>query len=135
MSIAGATNGAATVYGYALANSTVAGAVGTITQRAVTVTAATDTKIYNGTTTSTGAPSVTVGYIIAGDTGSFSQTFDNKNTGTGKTLTATGSIADGNGGANHSLTFVTDISGVIHPATLTITANNQTKIYGQNIVF
>ena len=104
-------------------------ALGTITARTVTVTAATDSKTYDGTTASAGAPSVTVGSIVAGDSGSFSQTFDNKNAGAGKTLTATGSIADGNSGNNYALTFVSDSSGVITPAGLILNAVTDSKTY------
>ncbi len=108
-----------------------AAAAGTIAQRSITVTSSTDTKTYDGNTSSTAAPTVTTGSIIAGDTGGFSQTFNNKNAGTGKTLISTGSVNDGNGGGNYAMTFVADNTGVINQRALTITANSgQSKVFG-----
>ena len=128
VAIASQANGIKPVYGYALASTTATGAVGSITQRAITVTAASDTKIYDGNTTSAGAPTVTTGSIVSGDTGSFTQTFDNKNASTGKTLTATGVVTDGNGGNNYAVSYVTNNTGVINQLAITgsITANNKT---------
>lgn len=128
ISLASATNGAKPVFGYQLASTTATGAVGTINQRAITVTAATDTKTYDANTNSAGAPTLTSGSIVSGDSAAFSQTFDNKNAGTGKTLTAAGTVTDGNGGANYAVTFVTDNTGVINQRALAgaITANNKT---------
>lgn len=105
-------------------------AAGTITQRAISVTSSTDTKTYDGNTISAIAPTVTVGSIVAGDTATFSQTFDNKNAGTGKMLMATGNINDGNSGNNYAVTFVADNTGVINPRAITVTAAGQNKIAG-----
>ncbi len=129
LTVTGATNGTTQVYGYQATPAT--GNVGVITQRAITVTAATDTKIYDGTTSSIGAPFVTTGSIVAGDTGSFTQTFDNKNAGIGKTLTAVGAVNDGNGGNNYAISYVADNTGVVNQRAITITADaGQTKIAG-----
>ncbi|HEY2973188.1 MAG TPA: MBG domain-containing protein, partial [Pyrinomonadaceae bacterium] len=84
-----------------------------ITQRAITVTAVTSTKIYDGNTSSSGIPTVTSGSIVSGDTGNFTQTFDTPLVGTGKTLTVSGSVSDGNGGNNYLVTFATVSTGVI----------------------
>ncbi|HQN64845.1 MAG TPA: filamentous hemagglutinin N-terminal domain-containing protein [Methylophilus sp.] len=131
ISVTSASNGAKPVYGYQVSGSAASGNVGTITQRAITVTAATDIKTYDGNTSSVGAPTVTSGSIVAGDTGSFSQAFDNRNAGTGKTLTATGSVNDGNSGNNYAVTFVADNTGVINQRAISITANpGQNKIVG-----
>jgi hypothetical protein len=68
---------------------------------------------------------------VAGDTATFSQTFDNKNAGTGKTLTAAGNINDGNSGNNYAVTFVADSTGVINPRAITVIADTgQNKIAG-----
>ncbi len=67
--------------------------------------------------------------LVAGDTAAFSETFDTKNAGTGKTLTVSGSVSDGNGGHNYTVTFVSNTAGVINKAGLTITAAANTKIY------
>jgi trimeric autotransporter adhesin len=128
LTISGATNGAKTVFGYTLASPNGTGNIGTINQRAITVSAATDTKTYDGNNGSVGSPTLTSGSIVAGDFATFNQTFDTKNAGTGKTLTATGAVTDGNGGGNYAVTFVTDNTGVIDPLAITgsITANNKT---------
>ncbi len=122
-----ATNGSATVYGYQL---TASNAVGTINQRALTVTAQTDTKTYDGTTGSAVAPVISAGALQSGDsTTSFAQTYDNRNAGSGKTLSAAGAVNDGNGGNNYSYSFVTDATGVINQRALTVTAQTDTKTY------
>ena len=58
-------------------------------------------------------PTVTTGSLAGTDTGAFTQTFDTKNVGTGKTLTPAGTVSDGNGGANYTITFANDTTGVI----------------------
>ena len=63
---------------------------GVITGRAITVTASTDTKIYDATTSSTAIPTITSGTLAGGDTAAFTQTFDTANVGTAKTLTPAG---------------------------------------------
>ena len=104
---------------------------GVITARAITVTATTDTKTYDGTTSSAAIPTITAGTLAGTDTGAFTQTFDTANVGTGKTLTPAGSVTDGNGGANYAITFVNDTTGVISQWAVTVTADSgQTKIYG-----
>ena len=105
----------------------VTAASGTITTRPITVTAQTDTKGYDGTVSSAVTPLVTTGSVAPGDTGAFSQVYDTKNVATGKTLTASGAVSDGNSGNNYAVTFVTDTTGVINPAGLTITANNASR--------
>ncbi|HXF85766.1 MAG TPA: YDG domain-containing protein [Anaerolineales bacterium] len=102
----------------------------TVNQRPITVTAVTDSKTYDGTTASSGIPTITSGSLASGDTATFSQTFDNKNVGTGKTLTPSASISDGNGGNNYNVTLVNNTNGVITAKNLTvnnITAAN--KVY------
>ncbi len=81
---------------------------GEITARAITVTASSDTKGYDATNASAAIPTITAGTLAGADTGSFTQTFDTDNVGTAKTLTAAGSVTDGNGGANYAITFATD---------------------------
>ena len=57
-----------------------------IAARAITVAAATGTKGYDGTTSSTAAPAVTSGNLATGDAAAFTETYDTRNAGTGKTL-------------------------------------------------
>jgi hypothetical protein len=95
---------------------------------AITVTAAADTKAYDGTTNSVGVPAPSPA-LAPGDSGSFTQTFDTRNVGTGKTLTPVGTVSDGNGGANYNITFAAVTTGEIDPAPITVTAVTDTKPY------
>src|ERR687887_36806 len=65
------------------------------------VTAATNTKVYDATTSAAATPTITSGTLVSGDTANFTESYDNKNVGTGKTLTPSGSVNDGNGGNKH----------------------------------
>jgi filamentous hemagglutinin family protein len=102
--------------------------------RPLSVTAATDTRAYNGTTSSVGIPTATG--LQAGDTlnGALTQVFASKDAlGTGNsTLTANGAntVSDGNGGSNYAVSFFT-APGTITPAPLTVTALDVSKVYGQ----
>jgi hypothetical protein len=107
----------------------VANITGVITTRAITVTAVTDTKQYDGTTSSTGVPTITVGSLLGGDSATWTQSFDTSAIGSGKTLTPTGTVTDGNSGNNYSVTFVTNTTGVITTRAITVTAITDTKQY------
>ena len=111
---------------YVLAAQPAAAAIGKINPKELTVTAVTDTKTYDGTMTSTAAPTV-VG-LVAGDTATASQTFASKNAGSGIALTATALITDGNGGANYSVT-ANAATGTIEQRVLSILATAADKIY------
>lgn len=102
----------------------------TINPRAITVAAVTDTKIYDGTTDSAGTPTITDGSLAFSDTAGFTQTYDDKNVGTGKMLTPDGVVNDENNGDNYDVTFFEDETGEITSASLTITADNKSKVYG-----
>ncbi|MEI8042618.1 MAG: YDG domain-containing protein, partial [Verrucomicrobiota bacterium] len=101
---------------------------GEITTKPITVTAVTGTKMYDGGTTSAGVPTVTPG-VASGDTANFTQGYDSKNVGTGKTLTPAGSVTDGNSGANYAVTFANDTTGEITTKPITVTAATCTKVY------
>ena len=88
-------------------------ATGVITARALTVTAVTDTKTYDGTAGSTATPTISSGVVQTGDTANFSEAFNNKNAGIGKTLTPSGTVTDGNSGLNYTYIFVSNTTGVI----------------------
>ncbi len=103
-----------------------------ISKADLTVTAVTDTKVYDGNTTSTGLPNLTSGTLAGGDSAVWSQTFDNKNVGTGKTLTPAGTVSDGNGGNNYNVTFVPDTTGIITEKSLTASIAGVNKIYDGN---
>ncbi len=100
-----------------------------VVQRAITVTANTDTKVYDGNNTSSVTPSITSGSLAFGQVANFTQSYNNKNVGTGKTLTPAGTVTDGNGGANYAVTFVTDATGVITAKALTVSATGVNKMY------
>src|SRR5207249_1006504 len=93
---------------------------GVIQARALTVTAQTNTKTYDGTTSAAATPAITSGTLQGTDTANFIETYDNKNVGTSKTLTPSGTVTDGNSGNNYSYTFVTDTTGEIDSKALTI---------------
>ena len=85
----------------------------TVTAMPITVTAAPDIKIYDGTSSASSVPTITSGSLVAGDTPAFSETFDTPSAGTGKTLTPAGSVNDGNSGGNYQVTLVANTAGVI----------------------
>src|SRR5436190_1236223 len=97
--------------------------------RASTENAVTDTKTYDGDTSSNGTPLITSGTLASGDTANFSQSFANPNVGTGKTLIPAGSVTDGNSGNNYAVTFVNNTTGVINARAITVTAVTDTKTY------
>jgi hypothetical protein len=100
-----------------------------ITARPITVTAVAATKVYDGTTGSSGVPTITSGTIAAGDTAPvWTQTYDTKNVGTGKTLTPAGTVNDGNGGNNYDVTFTHVHTGVITTRYIVVSADAKTKI-------
>ena len=112
-------------------------ALGTITPAALTISAVTDTKGYDGTTSSTQTPTYQVTGLAADTlygtdtvTG-LVQAFaskDVKGTG-GSTLQVTAyTVNDGNGGADYTVTPET-ATGTIAPAALTISAVTDTKGY------
>jgi autotransporter-associated beta strand protein len=96
---------------------------------ALTVTAVTDSKTYDGSTNSAATPAITSGALATGDTPNFTQAFDTRNAGVGKTLIPSGVVSDGNGGHNYNVTFVPVGLGLINPRPLTVTAVTDTKPY------
>lgn len=103
-------------------------ASGEITRRSITVTAVTATKTYDGNTTASGTPTITSGSLVAGDTAIWTQSFDTRHAGVGKTITPAGSISNSAGG-NYSVTFSPVSTGVINPMPLTVTAVSASKVY------
>jgi hypothetical protein len=102
----------------------------TVNQKAITVTAATNSKTYDATTSAAATPTITSGGpLVTGDTANFAESYDNKNVGTNKTLTPSGTVNDGNSGNNYGYTFATNTTGVITTRNLTVTAATNTKTY------
>ena len=99
---------------YTLSSTSASGAIGTISQTNLTVTAAPNTKPYDGTTSAAATPAVTAGSIQAGDSApAWTETYDTKNAGTNKTLTPAGTMGDANGGANYNVTLGINTNGAI----------------------
>jgi hypothetical protein len=88
-------------------------AMQTVTKRPITVTAAANSKGFDGNTSAAAVPMITSGSLVGLDLGGFSETYDTANIGTGKTLTPTGNVIDGNGGNNYAVIFVASTNGVI----------------------
>ena len=133
-SFAGLTLGSNTAGDYTLAGAT--GSV-TITPAALSIDAVTDTKVYDGTTSSSQTPTYQVvglgpNTLYDGDTfTTLAQAFTSKDVlGTnGSTLAVSDAINDGDGGADYSVTTKT-ATGTITPATLTASiTNDPTKSY------
>ena len=108
VSIAG---GVQSVYGYQLSSSMATAAIGAITPASLVISASTDSKVYDATTASAAAPTLTSGTLFTGDTlSSLSQAFVSKDVlGTdGSTLTVNSGFGldDGNAGRNYSVTLV-----------------------------
>ena len=114
---------------YTLA-STTASTTATITLRALTVTATGNNKIYDGNTTANvSLNSDKVAADILTITNS-SANFDNKNVGTGKTITVTGIAISGTDAVNYTLTATTtSATANITLRTLTVTAIADNKVY------
>ncbi len=106
---------------------------GHISALAINVRAITDTKVYDGTTSSIGVPLVAP--LMSGDLVSSVpvQVFDTKHAVSGKTLTASGLfINDGNEGNNYAITYLDDNSGQITPLSISVTAAPDNKAYDGN---
>ena len=120
------------ISGTAAANytfNTTASATANITKQALTVTAAANSKAYDGTTGAAALPTITSGSVQTGDTASFTESYASKTVGAGKTLTPAGSVSDGNGGNNYTYSFVGSANGVITARPLTVTATGVNKPY------
>src|SRR5205814_749071 len=81
------------------------------------------------TTQAAATPTITSGTLQGSDTAIFTEVYSNKNVGTGKTLTPSGAVSDGNGGSNYDITFVNNTTGVITTLPITVTAVTNTKSY------
>ncbi len=109
---------------------TFANNTGAITKAPLTITATTNTKTYDSTT-SAAAAIPTVSGLIGGDSATnLAEVFTDKNAGSSKTLSVSSfNILDGNGGNNYSVSTFANITGVITQAALTVTALKNTKTY------
>jgi hypothetical protein len=119
ITVSGIYLGGADAGNYSLSGTT-ASTSANIAARNITVTAATESRVYNCTANSTGAPSVTSGSLASGDTGNWTQSFADKNAGTNKTITPEGTVSDNNSGLNYNVTFAPVATGTISAKTLNV---------------
>ncbi|MEJ8844796.1 YDG domain-containing protein, partial [Lacibacter sp. H375] len=99
-------------------------ATGVITSRPITVTAVTNTKVYDGNTSAVAIP--TFPSLQNGDVVSTQpiEVYNNPLAGTGKTMTASGLVInDGNGGNNYIINYVQNSTGVITTLAVTSSVN------------
>jgi len=89
----------------------------TINTRAITVTATTNTKTFDGDTSAQAMPTVTsVMQLAPGDVGSFTGTYNTPSVDTGKMLTPAGTVMNSekvNVTADYNITFIPVFTGVI----------------------
>jgi hypothetical protein len=104
----------------------------TINRAALALNAITDSKTYDGSTSSDEAVSVT-GLLGSDSVSALTQSFASKNVlgANGSTLQVNGGYAvnDGNGGGNYNISTNT-AAGTITPATLTYVASSASRAYG-----
>ena len=100
-----------------------------VNKRSITVTAQTNSKPYDGNNSAAATPTITSGTLAGSDVANFSETYNNKNVGTGKTLTPAGTVTDGNSGNNYAYTFVINATGAIAAKALTATSTVASKAY------
>ncbi|MBS0265081.1 MAG: hypothetical protein JSS02_24330, partial [Planctomycetes bacterium] len=103
---------------------------GTITAAPLTISATSNTRAYDTTTSAAAVPTAS-GLLGTDKVSGLAEAYTSKNVlGTGKsTLQVTAfTVQDGNNGNNYSVTTVT-ASGTVTPASLTISATANTRIY------
>ena len=150
-----ATTSGLSLAGSASANYTLTGATGTvqITTKALTVSSlAASGRPYDGTSVATlsgtaalltaeaaGAGTTSDGKPYTGDTvalgGTAAGTFADPNVGTAKVVTLTGLTLTGAGSGNYTIMQPAGLTADITTRSLTVTASNQSKTYGQTVTF
>ena len=98
----------------------------TINPEPITITASSNSKTYDGTTSAAALPTVASGTLYGVDGATLSESYATANAGTGLTLNASASFSGPNGGNNYAITYVANTTGVINPATLTVSG---AKVY------
>jgi hypothetical protein len=101
---------------------------GVILKAPLTVTAATNTKSYDGNTSAAAVP--TVSGLQGNDTVTgLAETYDTANAGTGKPLSVSAyTVNDGNSGGNYTVTLV-NTTGIINKANASVTFNPYSVTY------
>ncbi len=108
---------------------TVPNNTGVIKKAALTITALTNAKTYDSTTSAAATPTVS-GLIGADLVTNLGEVYNDKNAGTNKIISvSTYTVNDGNAGNNYAVTTALNTTGVITQVGLTITALANTKTY------
>jgi fibronectin-binding autotransporter adhesin len=103
----------------------------TVNQKSITGSFTANNKVYNATTAATVASRSLTG-VESGDSVSLSggtATFDNKNVGTGKTVTLAGATLAGNDSGNYSLSSVSTATANITQKSITGSFTADDKVY------
>ncbi|MBB5985447.1 YDG domain-containing protein [Sphingobium lignivorans] len=126
--------------GYALSNNALgnyvlaaapAHGVADVARKALVLTAATDSKVYDGNNASSGT--VIQNGLVSGDTVTATQKFDGKDAGNRALVVGNWSIEDGAGGGNYIVSTV-DVAGTIAKRTVTTSITANDRIYdGTNV--
>jgi hypothetical protein len=105
----------------------------TVAKATLTVSTGPTSKSYDGTLAASGTAVAAAGTQLFGTDslsgGTFA--FTNANAGIGnKTVTVSGvTLNDGNGGANYTVSYLSNAASTINPAAITVSANNAVKTY------
>jgi hypothetical protein len=76
----------------------------TVAPLPIAVTAAANTKTYDGTTSASATPTITSGSLVSGDTAAFTEAYVDSSPGTAVSLEVSSyTISDGNGGGNYAV--------------------------------
>ncbi len=105
-----------------------------ITRAAVTLSTGDVSKVYDGTTTANGTAIVTAGQLFGSDAisgGSFAFTDPNAGNGNKVVTVADVTVNDGNNGGNYIVSYAGNTTSTITPASLTISVNDQARLYGR----
>jgi hypothetical protein len=130
-----ATASGLTLGGANAANYTITGTAtgtATISPRAITATATADSRVYDGTTATTGR--IALSGVISGDTvtGSATYRFADANAGTGRTVQVNGLSLGGADAANYTVSLSgAAVTADITRRSITVTAKDATKLVGQ----
>lgn len=126
VTVTGATLTGADAANYVL--DAIAAGTATITPRALTLQAVSDSRIYDGTTASGGT--VLASGLLAGDTVRATQQFESRHAGTRQLQVADGwVIGDGNGGGDYLVTKGAAVAGTIDRRIVSAAVTVQDKVY------
>jgi hypothetical protein len=118
---------------YTLGSTTATAPVGTIKAESITITAVTNTKTYDSTTSAAALPMLSNGTLYSVDGATLSESYTTANAGTNLTLTPSVSFnpaGNAAGANNYAIIYVNNTTGVISPATLTYVADPATANVG-----